>query len=102
MKIEATYGYTDIHVSFTNDNSLGFTILPMMSDDYKDRFRAEYNQLTIRIGKLTDILLKDSNGTLPFTLSCSRYLLVNQLSAMKDYKKTLELRAIEEGIDIYG
>ena len=41
----------------------------MQSEDYKDRFVAEYYQLKDRIAKLGNILEKYKNGTLHFTPS---------------------------------
>ena len=38
----------------------------MTSDDYKDRFRAEYQQTKIRYDKLHKMLIKYDAGTLPF------------------------------------
>ena len=47
----------------------------MKSEDYKDRFRAEYYQLEDRIDKLVNMLEKYKAGTLNFTPSCSYELL---------------------------
>ena len=41
----------------------------MKSEDYKDRFRAEYYQLEDRIDKLANMLEKYKDGTLNFTHS---------------------------------
>jgi lysozyme family protein len=39
------------------------TVEMMLSDDYKERFRAEYNQLDIRCNKLRSMLKRwDSGG----------------------------------------
>ena len=40
------------------------TIALMNSGDFKDRFRAEYYQLTIRLGKLENMLAKMSKRVL--------------------------------------
>lgn len=70
----------------------------MQSEDYKDRFRAEYYQLEDRIIKLSNMLEKYKAGTLNFTPSCSYELLSYQLQTMNAYKRVLEERAEIEGI----
>ena len=72
----------------------------MKSEDYKDRFRAEYYQLEDRIIKLGNMLEKYKAGTLNFTPSCSYELLSYQLQTMNAYKRVLEERAEIEGIEI--
>ena len=72
----------------------------MKSEDYKDRFRAEYYQLEDRIDKLANMLEKYKAGTLNFTPSCSYELLSYQLQTMNAYKGVLEERAEIEGIEI--
>lgn len=72
----------------------------MKSEDYKDRFRAEYYQLEDRIDKLVNMLEKYKAGTLNFTPSCSYELLSYQLQTMNAYKRVLEERAEIEGIEI--
>ena len=62
----------------------------MKSEDYKDRFRAEYYQLEDRIDKLANMLEKYKAGTLNFTPSCSYELLSYQLQTMNAYKRVLE------------
>ena len=72
----------------------------MKSEDYKDRFRAEYYQLEDRIDKLANMLEKYKAGTLNFTPSCSYELLNSQLKAMNEYLLYLTIRAEIEGIEI--
>ena len=72
----------------------------MKSEDYKDRFRAEYYQLEDRIDKLANMLEKYKAGTLNFTPSCSYELLSYQLQTMNAYKRVLKERAEIEGIEI--
>ena len=72
----------------------------MKSEDYKDRFRAEYYQLEDRIIKLGNMLEKYKAGTLNFTPSCSYELLSYQLQTMNAYKRVLEERAEIEGIEL--
>ena len=72
----------------------------MKSEDYKDRFRAEFYQLEDRIDKLSNMLEIYKAGTLDFTPSCSYELLNNQLKAMNEYLLYLTIRAEIEGIEI--
>lgn len=72
----------------------------MKSEDYKDRFRAEYYQLEDRIGKLANMLEKYKAGTLNFTPSCSYDLLNGQLKSMLLYLEYLTERAEIEGIEL--
>ena len=76
------------------------TIEMMQSDDFKERFRAEYFQTKIRYEKLHKMLVKYEAGTLNFEPKCSIDLLVKQASFMGNYLKTLEIRAEIEGIDL--
>ena len=76
------------------------TVQMMESVDYKERFKAEYLQLKIRIDGLRNMLKKYKAGTLPFTPSCSYDLLNGQLKAMELYATYLEERAEIEGIDL--
>ena len=76
------------------------TIALMNSGDFKDRFRAEYYQLTIRLGKLENMLAKMKAGTLNFIPSCSYELLYEQVIFMKQYKHILEERAKIESVDL--
>ena len=76
------------------------TIKLMQSDDYKDRFKAEYYQTKIRYEKLHKILIKYEAGTLPFTPSCPIEMLNNQATCMGYYLKQLEIRAAVECIDL--
>lgn len=79
---------------------LNETIKGMTSDDYKERFKAEYNQLIIRYNKLNDVIKKYCDGTLEFTLSCDILLLLDQRAVMGSYKAILEHRASIEGIEL--
>ena len=76
------------------------TIDLMTSDDYKDRFVAEYYQVKIRYQKLKSILDKYEEGTLDFEPSCSISLLMIQREIMEDYLNVLQDRAIVENIEI--
>lgn len=76
------------------------TIELMQSEDYKDRFKAEYYQTKIRYDKLHSIIVKYEAGTLDFNLNCPILTLTNQASFMGQYLKTLEIRAEIEGIEL--
>ncbi|MGN0269068.1 MAG: crAss001_48 related protein [Candidatus Weimeria sp.] len=76
------------------------TIAPMTSEDYKERFIAEYVQLVIRYTKLKRTMLKFENGDLDFSPVCNHGLLNFQLRVMADYIAILESRAQIEGIDL--
>ena len=70
----------------------------MTSDDYRDRFRAEYYQTKIRYEKLHQMCVKYEAGTLDFTPDCSLDLLKAQKAAMGKYLLCLEIRAEVEGV----
>lgn len=76
------------------------TVQLMLSNDYKERFQAEYFQTKIRYDKLKNMCKKWDNGELDFEPTCDRSVYGSQLIAMCDYLKTLELRAEIEGIDL--
>lgn len=76
------------------------TVEMMNSADYKERFKAEYMQLNIRIGKLAGMLSAWSVGELGFPPACSYALLEAQLNAMNTYRYFLEERARIEGIEL--
>lgn len=79
---------------------LNDTIELMKSEDYKDRFKAEYYQVKIRYEKLKAMLIQWDKGELKFTPACSRAQYEIQKKAMLDYISTLETRAKIEGIDL--
>ena len=76
------------------------TIALMQSDDYKDRFKAEYFQTKISYDKLHKMLIKLDAGTLDFKPTCSKIVLLEQKRHMGEYIRTLQLRAEIEGIDL--
>lgn len=79
---------------------LNDTVGMMNSADYKERFRAEYIQLKIRMNGLSNMLKKYKEGTLNFIPSCSYDLLNGQFKSMDMYASYLEERATIEGIDL--
>ena len=72
----------------------------MDNADYKERFKAEYLQLKIRMEGLATMLYKYKEGALTFTPSCSYDLLNAQYKAMDLYASFLEDRAHVEDIDL--
>ncbi len=76
------------------------TINLMQSEDYKERFAAEYWQTKNRYEKLHKMLIKAEAGTLPFTPTCPIHLLEDQEHTMECYLRHLEVRAEIEGIDL--
>lgn len=76
------------------------TIKLMESEDYKDRFKAEYYQTKIRYDKLHNMIIKYEAGTLKFEPKCDITLLKNQAKLMGNYLYVLEIRAEIEGIDL--
>lgn len=78
------------------------TVKLMDSNDYKERFKAEYLQTKIRHDKLEKMLIKYKAGTLEFTPSCDIGLLDDQLGYMKNYLRILRIRAEIEGVNLEG
>lgn len=76
------------------------TVRLMESSDYKERFKAEYEQLRIRFEKLSAMVEKWDAGMLPFTPTCPRSTYTIQLRAMADYLAVLEARGIMEGVKL--
>ena len=75
------------------------TVNMMTSEDYKERFKAEYYQLKVRIDGLEKMLKSWDEGTLTFKPTCPRKLYDDQLKAMRDYIGILIIRSQMEGID---
>ena len=79
-------------------NDLKDTVDLMLSDDPKDRLRAEYHQAKIRIVKLWRYLLDG-----PLTEDSQEYqMLKKQAGIMMDYIKVLAWRAGYMGIDLFA
>ena len=76
------------------------TIEIMTSDDYNERFKAEFLQLQIRIDKLEKMLKGYREGTLDFKPKCSYELLHKQLVFMRAYMEALDVRADIENIEL--
>lgn len=76
------------------------TIEMMNSSDYKERFKAEYQQVVIRYKKLAAMLEKWDKGELNFKPTCPRSTYNMQIKAMTDYIAVLEARAVMEDVDL--
>ena len=74
------------------------TIELMNSEDYKERFKAEFYQTKIRYKKLCDVIEKYEAGTLDFKPGCPVDLLKEQAAHMWEYLYVLEDRADLEDI----
>lgn len=76
------------------------TIKLMESEDYKERFKAEYYQTKIRYDKLHRLIIKIEAGTCDFTPSCSLEIHKEQAKYMGMYLHILEVRAEIEQIEL--
>ena len=76
------------------------TVKGMVSEDYKERFQAEYSQLVIRYKGLRNMIGKWDRNELTFNPTCPRSTYNMQLKAMEDYISVLEARAVMEKIEL--
>ncbi len=76
------------------------TVEMMTSKDFKERFKAEYYQLSFRLDSLTNMLIKWDNNMLDFEPKCPKETLENQVLFMQGYIDILRLRAQIEEIDL--
>lgn len=83
-----------------NIQSLDITIPLMKSEDYKDRFKAEYYQTKYRYDKLHTMIIKYEVNTLDFTPTCPIDILKCQCAHMGQYLYDLEVRAEIEKIEL--
>ena len=74
------------------------TVDLMLSDNYKERFQAEFHQLNIRIAEVRRMLKEYKRGN--FTTNCPFELLYKQLIFMLIYRDMLKERAEIENIDL--
>ena len=74
------------------------TVDMMLSDDYKERFKAEYWQLKIRHDKLKKMV--DNWDKLDFRPTCPYSTYMHQLRAMEDYMALLRDRAEREKVEL--
>lgn len=76
------------------------TVGLMNSDNYKERFLAEFMQLKIRYNNLRKMLIKHEAGTLNFEPTCDISILDDQLYHMEGYLRVMEVRAEVEKIKL--
>ena len=82
------------------ERQLKDTVDQMLSDDYKERFKAEFYQLQIRYEKLQNMLSDWDSGKLNFTPTCPRSTYNMQTKGMADYLAALKARAVMEGVSL--
>ena len=75
---------------------LNETVSGMLSEDVNERFKAEYQQLDIRITRLKKYIAHYK----PKIKLIDLYILEEQLKAMIEYRNALELRASLEDIEL--
>lgn len=68
------------------------TVDGMLSDNYKDRLVAEYDQVQYRLGKLYDVLKEYATLELDYELDCDIEVLRCQAEAMEAYLSCLAER----------
>ena len=76
------------------------TVEMMLSEDYKERFKAEYWQLKFRLERLNRLIDSYNAGQLTIELSCPIIIHQQQACIMQRYMDLLELRAQMEEIDL--
>lgn len=76
------------------------TVELMNSEDYIERFRAEYLQTKIRYNKLCTMLIKHEAGTLNFVPNCPIGVLEDQKYYMEEYLRVMRVRAEHEDIHL--
>ena len=79
---------------------LSDTIAWMNSPDYRERFKAEYWQTKIRYAKLRKMLIRYRAGELDYEPAGDIYTLDEQLRNMSMYLTVMEIRALQEDIDL--
>lgn len=72
----------------------------MVSDDYKERFKAEYHQLARRCENLDKIIVKYFKDELEFEPDTPIELLLHQYEVMSEYRTCLERRAKIEKVKL--
>lgn len=72
----------------------------MTSEDYKERFKAEYEQLKIRHISLMNMMGDWYRDKLTFNPKCPFSTYEMQSKVMREYLTILEMRAVMEGIEL--
>lgn len=72
----------------------------MESENYRERFLAEYFQTKIRLEKLKIMVNAYEKNLLSFKPICPLSILRDQMEAMEEYLNVLERRAEVEKIDL--
>jgi hypothetical protein len=85
---------------YIKEMTLRDTVEMMNSENYKERFKAEYWQNVIRYRKLKNMLERWDKNSLDFKPTCPRSTYNMQIKAMTDYIAVLEARAVMEGIEL--
>ena len=76
------------------------TVNMMTSEDWKDRFKAEYLQTKIRYEKLHKLIVKREVGKIGFETPISLKSWINQAKYMGLYLYELEKQAAIHGIEL--
>lgn len=101
--IKSTVCQTEYYSPFTP------TVDGMLSADYKERFKAEYQQTKIRYEKLKALNSKieaaQATERRPKAVEmpkhdCPEYMLRDQQRVMGEYLHILEVRAVIEGVEL--
>lgn len=87
-------------INHYDEITLRDTVELMNSDDYKERFIAEYMQTKIRYNNLHKMTVQMEAGTLAFEPATPLSILKDQKSFMGQYLNQLEIRAEIEGIKL--
>ena len=77
-----------------------YTIQLMNSDDYKERFKAEYYQLVTIYKALKSMLTKWDEGILNFKPTCPRSTYNMQINTIANYIAVLEIRVVMKGVNL--
>lgn len=72
----------------------------MLDSDYRNRFRAEYYHVKLRLNNLKAVLKLWDANKLDFTPDCPRSIYTIQVRAMEEYLAVLEARAKIENVSI--
>ena len=77
------------------------TIEMMTSKDYKERFKAEFWQNAMRLGKLERLISNYESGLLDFAPMCPIEILKQQYDTMAELHNIYIIRANIEGIQLW-